>query len=377
MRILHITRATLMVCQFMVPLIKMQQRRGHTVCVCGSDDDDVETLTDQGIDVCVHTLQRSLNPLAIIKAIKGIKGHIKARDIDCVVCHSPLGAGVGRLAGWLAGCPHVIYFAHGLPCAPGQNRVKWFIWFTIEKILAQLTTGMLVMNSYDQELAENRLMKRPDQVARIPGMGIDLKRFHSTPRPQERLALEQEFGIAPGTKIVLCIAYMIPEKGIYVYFNAAQKVCVKRRDVHFLIAGNGPQQTALETAVHCTQMSFRFSVLGWRDDIDRLMRCADIFVLPTHYFEGLPVSILEAMACSKPVIATRHRGCEDAVIDKETGFLIPTKNAQALTECIDILLDDDGLRKTMGEAGRRQVEEGYELDHCTELIADAIERITN
>ena len=70
MRILHITRATLMVCQFMVPLIKMQQRRGHTVCVCGSDDDDVETLTDQGIDVCVHTLQRSLNPLAIIKAIK-------------------------------------------------------------------------------------------------------------------------------------------------------------------------------------------------------------------------------------------------------------------------------------------------------------------
>lgn len=373
MRIMHVTRATLMVCQFMVPLIKEQQRRGHHVVVCGSDDEDVETLLDKGVDVCVHALQRSLNPWAIMKAIGVIRGHLKAQAIDVVVCHSPLGGGAGRIAAWLAGVPHVIYFAHGLPCAPGQNRIKWTLWFVIEKLLARVTTGLIAMNRYDEVLAAKRIMRSPRQVYRVPGMGICLEKYHQTDSAEGRRALEEELEIPAGTKIVICVAYLIPEKGIYVYFQAAQKVCLRRSDVHFLIVGNGPQQQALETTVHVTQMSYRFSVLGWRQDVDRLMRCADLFVLPTHYFEGLPVSILEAMACGKPVIATRHRGCEDAVVDQETGYLVPTKDPTQLAQRMAELLDDEALRTRMGRAGRQRVEAGFELSHCTRMIADAID----
>ena len=374
MRIMHVTRATLMVCQFMVPLIKEQQRRGHNVAVCGSDDEDVETLLDQGVDVCVHALQRSLNPWALIKAIGVIRGHLKEHATEVVVCHSPLGAGAGRIAAWLAGVPHVIYFAHGLPCAPGQNRIKWTFWFVIEKLLARVTTGLIVMNHYDEVLAKQRLMRSPSQVYRVPGMGICLEKYHQTDSADARRALEEELAIPAGSKIVICVAYLIPEKGIYVYFQAAQKVCLRRSDCHFLIVGNGPQQRALETTAHVTQMSDRFSVLGWRSDVDRLMRCADIFVLPTHYFEGLPVSILEAMACGKPVIATRHRGCEDAVVDQETGFLIPTKDPIQLAKRMAELLDDEALRTRMGRAGRQRVETGFELSHCTRVIVDSIDR---
>ncbi|MCH8216073.1 MAG: glycosyltransferase family 4 protein [Planctomycetes bacterium] len=374
MRIMHITRATLMVCQFMMPLIKEQQRRGHNVLVCGSDDADVETLLDQGVDVCVHTLQRSLNPWTIIKAIRVIRGHIKEHGTEVVVCHSPLGAGVGRIAAWVAGVPHVLYFAHGLPCAPGQNRIKWILWFVLEKLLARVTTGLIVMNRYDQALGEKRIMRSRSRVSRVPGMGICLDTYHQTGSADERRALEEELAIPAGSKIVLCIAYLIPEKGIYVYFQAARKVCLRRSDVHFLIAGDGPQQQALETTVHVTQMSRRFSVLGWRTDVDRLMRCAELFVLPTHYFEGLPVSILEAMACGKPVIATRHRGCEDAVVDQETGYLIPTKDPTQLAKRMAELLDDEALRSRMGRAGRQRVEAGFEQRHCTQVIADVIDR---
>lgn len=371
---MHISRATLMVRQFLIPLIKAQQERGHYVCVCGSEDEHVEPLRAQGVDVFTHQLKRSLHPWALIRAIGRIKRHIREQAIDVVVCHSPLGAGVGRLAAALTGCPHRIYFAHGLPCAPGQSKRKWLLWYTIEKILAHLATGMVVMNQYDQVLASTRLFKKSQRVFRIPGMGIDLKKFNQLEVPCERQALAWELGIPADSKIVLCIAYLIPEKGIYQFFQAAQTLCHQRDDVHFLIAGDGPHQTALETTSYVSQLADRFQVLGWRNDIERLMRAADIFVLPTYYFEGLPVSILEAMACAKPVIATQHRGCEDAVVDQETGMLVPPREVGPIIHCIETLLNQDELRIAMGQAGRQRVEAVFELDHCTQLIAEMLDR---
>jgi len=364
-----------MVWQFLLPLIDEQTRRGHEVCVCGSDDTYAETLRAQGLHVVTHQLQRSLNPWAILKAIGCIKRHIREQNIDMLVCHSPLGAGVGRIAGKLAGVPCCIYFAHGLPCAPGQNKLKWCLWFWIEKCLARVTDAVLVMNRYDQELSERRLMKSPDQVWRVPGMGIDLKRFRSACSQAERKALANELGVSEQATFVLCVSYLIPAKGIYVFFQAAQMICSVREDVVFLIAGDGPHESALETTAYATGLGDRFHVLGWRNDIDRLMRVCDIFTLPTYYFEGLPVSILEAMACRKPVVATQHRGCEDAVVQGETGWLVPKRHAAALAKALLRCIMDKPMCQRLGEAGRQRVEAEFELDRCTRLIADAIDKV--
>jgi len=363
-----------MVWQFLLPLIEEQTRRGHNVSVCGSDDAYADTLREQGIHVVTHQLERSLNPWAIVKAIVCIKRHIRAQEIDVLVCHSPLGAGVGRLAGWWAGVPCCVYFAHGLPCVPGQNKIKWICWLLIEKSLARMTDALLVMNQYDEQLGRRHLMTSPQQVTRVPGMGIDLARYHGGSSQAVRQQLAQSLGVSQHAKFVLCIAYMIPAKGIYVYFQAAQKICQVRDDVVFLIAGDGPHEKALETAAFATGLGDRFHVLGWRDDIDELMRACDIFTLPTYYFEGLPVSILEAMACSKPVVATQHRGCEDVVVPGETGCLVPVRKASALARALLKCIMDEPLCRRLGEAGRRRVEREFELTHCTRVIADAIEK---
>ncbi len=374
MKIMHVSRASIMVWQFLLPLIEAQTRRGHDVSVCGSDDAYANTLREQGIHVVTHQLQRSLNPWAIFRAIVCIKRHIKTQQIDVLVCHSPLGAGVGRIAGWCAGVPCCVYFAHGLPCVSGQNKLKWILWFLIEKSLARITDALLVMNQYDQRLGERHLMSSPGQVTRVPGMGIDLGRYQGAGSPADRRQLAQALGVPEHVKFVLCIAYMIPAKGIYVYFQAAQKICHVRDDVVFLIAGDGPHEKALETAAFATGLGDRFHVLGWRDDVDQLMRVCDIFTLPTYYFEGLPVSILEAMACAKPVVATQHRGCEDVVVPGETGMLVPTRKALALANALMHCITDDALCQRLGEAGRRRVEMEFELTHCTDVIADAIEK---
>jgi glycosyltransferase involved in cell wall biosynthesis len=104
------------------------------------------------------------------------------------------------------------------------------------------------------------------------------------------------------------------------------------------------------------------------------MRVCDIFTLPTYYFEGLPVSILEAMACSKPVVATQHRGCEDVVVHGQTGWLVPRRQANALAEALLACIVDETMCRRLGEAGRKRVESEFELGHCTDVLADAIER---
>lgn len=374
MRVMHISRASLMFCQFLFPLIEAQKKKGHYVCACGSDDSDAQKLRNMGVDVFPHQLRRSLNPFSIIKVIFRIKRILIEQKIDVVVCHTPLGAGVGRIAARLAKTPNIVYFVHGLACVPGRSILTWLVWFCIEKALGKITDAVLVMNNYDERLCRtHHMVKDTDKIYRIPGMGVDLEIYK--PYSDEKERLKEELGISKNKKIVLCVAWLIPRKGIFYYLEAAREICARRKDVCFLLAGNGPFMDKLKKSCIKYGLEGNFKILGWRDDINRLMRLADIFVLPTYYFEGLPVSILEAMACGKPVIATRHRGCKDVVVDGKTGFLIPIKQVSALVDKILCLLENEQLRTEMGQAGRRRVEQHFELDYCTEKIVEALEKV--
>jgi glycosyltransferase EpsD len=364
-----------MVSQFLIPVIEAQKKRGDYVCVCGSGDSDVQKLRDIGIDVFTHRLKRRLNPFNMVKEIFRIKRVLIEQKIDVVVCHSPIGAGVGRMAARLAKTPNVIYFAHGLPCAPGQNILIWLFWFCIEKALGKITDAMLVMNNYDERLCKtHHLIKDTNKIFRISGMGVDLKKFKHETDDYERRQIRKELGIPEDKKIVLCVAYLIQEKGVFILLAAAEKICAQRNDIYFLLAGSGPSADKLKQKVKIAHMEDNFKLLGWRDDIDRLTRVADIFVLPTYYFEGLPVAILEAMACGKPVIATQHRGGEDIVVDGQTGFLVPIKQVDPLVEKIWCLLHDEQLRMRMGRAGRQQVELHFEISYCTKEIVETLEK---
>jgi glycosyltransferase involved in cell wall biosynthesis len=363
-----------MICQFMVPIIEAQKKNGHYVCVCGSDDSDVQRLRELCVDVFPHQLKRGINPFKIIREISRVKKKLVEQKIDTIVCHTPIGAGVGRIAAVLAKTPNVIYFAHGLPCAPGQNILIWLFWFCIEKALGKITDAMLVMNNYDERLCKtHHLIKDTNKIFRISGMGVDLKKFKHETNDYERRQIRKELGIPEDKKIVFCVAYLIQEKGVFILLAAAEKICAQRNDIYFLLAGSGPSADKLKQKVKIARMENNFKLLGWRDGIDRLMQVADIFVLPTYYFEGLPVSILEAMACGKPVVATQHRGCEDAVVDGKTGFLVPIKDVGALADKIVLLLDNKQLRVQMGQTGREYVEENFELGYCTERILEALE----
>jgi len=375
MRIMHLSRAAETLRWFLIPAMKAQRARGHEVCICTDDAPANDPLREAGFEVFSHGMKRSLNPAGALRAIATIRRVILEQRIQAVICHNSLAGVVGRIAASLAGRPRFVYFAHGLACGPAQGALNWMVRYQVERNLAPLTDAIIVMNDYDERLARRTpLAKDASRVFRIAGMGVDLERFTPDVPREDRARLERELSIDPAQKIVLCVARLIPEKGVVQFIEAALGIHGQRRDACFLLAGTGPLLTRLRERVARAGATDRIKVLGWRNDIQTLMKCSDLFALPSYYMEGLPVSILEAMACGKPVVSTHHKGCEDAVADGSTGFLVPSKQSGLLAEKISLLLDDDRLRAAMGRAGRQRVEREFQLAECTRTIVEVMEK---
>jgi glycosyltransferase involved in cell wall biosynthesis len=121
----------------------------------------------------------------------------------------------------------------------------------------------------------------------------------------------------------------------------------------FVFAGDGPEKSALEALADRLRVRSRIRFLGERNDVPDLLASCDLFVLPSLY-EGLPISVLEAMAASKPVIATRTGGTDEAVVHQETGLLVAPRNAHELATAVRALLDDPSLASRLATAGRER-----------------------
>jgi glycosyltransferase involved in cell wall biosynthesis len=131
--------------------------------------------------------------------------------------------------------------------------------------------------------------------------------------------------------------------------------------VHFVFAGDGPMRDELKRQVNSLGVQNHIHFLGFRNDVETLLRNFDLFILPSLY-EGLPNVVLEAMASRLPVIATEVDGTPEAVIHSVTGLLIPPCSPKAIEQAICSLLNDRKLLEAMGNAGRNRVETYFSLE---------------
>jgi glycosyltransferase involved in cell wall biosynthesis len=158
---------------------------------------------------------------------------------------------------------------------------------------------------------------------------------------------------------------MVREKGYGEFFAAARGLAQRFPAVHFLVIGDtvvsehDDAKAEIVRAASVPELNDRVHFTGLRRDIPELLAATDVFVLPSHR-EGMPVSILEAMMMSLPVVATRIRGCREEVVDGETGFLVRAGNAEELEGAIAHLLAHPERARTMGEAGRERALDLFE-----------------
>ena len=119
---------------------------------------------------------------------------------------------------------------------------------------------------------------------RVASMGVDLSRFDQEASPAVHDEMCADLTIPLDATLVLNVAYLTPEKGVFVFFEAAAIICAERRDIHFLLAGLGPSAERLKRGVGDHNLNSNFHILGWRHDVDKLMLGTDIFTLTIALF---------------------------------------------------------------------------------------------
>jgi glycosyltransferase involved in cell wall biosynthesis len=195
----------------------------------------------------------------------------------------------------------------------------------------------------------------PEKLVTIP-YGVDLQKYNLNPASEKR----KELGVSSGTILFGTVARLHKQKG-HVYLIKAVKDVVKEiPNVKFVFIGDGELREELEEQVNKFKIADKFLFLGFRYDVDELLKTIDVFVLPSLY-EGLPNVILEAMACGQPVIATSVDGSPEAIENNVTGILVPPRDPESLKHAISHLAKNKNLRESMGKEGRHRVEKYFSL----------------
>lgn len=289
---------------------------------------------------------------------------LRRRRIDAVVTVGTGGDKMfwGRLAGRLAGVPVICSALHstGLP-----DRVEW-----LNRQLAFLTDAFIaVARLHGLYLAEHEGCP-PEKVRVIPN-GVDTGRF----APGEpRAGLCEELGIMPDTPVVTIVAALRPEKNHTLFLKTAARVQAALPRARFVVVGDGPCRSELEALAERLGLAEQVMFLGTRYDVPDIWRLTSVGVLTSH-MEANPVSLLEAMACGVPVVATRVGSVPESVIDGRTGLLAEPGDAGALAERIIRLLDDPAVAEIMGRAGRAHVVADWSIDRMVAGYEGMIEGI--
>jgi len=190
--------------------------------------------------------------------------------------------------------------------------------------------------------------------------GVDSLKFSPQSSPG---GLKQEVNIPNDSLLVSTIMQVIPQKGAEEFVKAAVSLCEKVENVSFVVVGVWTNGAFIEK-LRSIADSFRDRIhfLGYRRNIWDILNDTDVFVLPTWpYMEGLPRVVIEAMACGVPVVGTDVEGTNEAVVQDETGLLVPPKDAASLATAIMKLIDEPQLRIRFGENGRQRVEQVFDI----------------
>jgi glycosyltransferase involved in cell wall biosynthesis len=166
--------------------------------------------------------------------------------------------------------------------------------------------------------------------------------------------LHEDLWLPRQAPIVGNVAALVPHKGQRHLIESALRVLPQVPDARFVIAGEGELRPALERQIKEHHLEKHVLLAGFRPDVLSLHKAFDLFVM-SSVTEGLGTSLLDAMACGKPVVATTAGGIPEIVVDGETGFLVAPRDHEAMADAIVRLLKDEALRKQMGEAGRSRV----------------------
>ena len=249
----------------------------------------------------------------------------------------------GRLAAHVAGVPAIASALHSTGWPDGVGRMN--------RLLTGMTDAFIgVAQSHGDFLRD--VEKFPAEKVNVIRNGIDCDRF--CPDPEAGQSLREELNLPADTPLVGIVAALRSEKNHTMLVRAAAKVRDAHPDAHWIIVGDGPERGKIEAAAAELNISDRIHLLGTRSDTPRLVAALDVFTL-CSLNEASPVSILEALSCGVPVMATNVGSIGESIVEGVTGHLIESEDTDAMADRVSSLLADPDRRRKFGKAGRELV----------------------
>jgi glycosyltransferase involved in cell wall biosynthesis len=366
MKVLHVCAVAFGLETLLLPQIDYLRSLGLSVHAACSPDPRVAALRGRGYTVHEIGIGRTIAPGPNSKSVLALSRLMRAERYDLVHAHAPVASVLGRVAAKLAGVERILYTAHGFYFHENMPRQKYALYHGIEKSVAQITDRILVQSQEDYDTAVTTGIGSAEKI-RYLGNGIDLDRFtRSTANEAARAALRAELGIPEAHAPIIGITGRITEeKGFGELAAAVSLLHADFPDAHLLVIGGQLSterdafQDRLVDFITERDLDAHVTFTGFRNDVPTLLSLLDVFVLPS-YREGLPRSVLEAMAMKLPVVATDIRGCREAVENEVTGLIVPPKETAPLAAAIARIVGDPDLAARFGNAGRRRVENTFD-----------------
>ena len=310
-----------------------------------------EQLLKNEIETEIISSNRSWDMFFLVKFIRYCRRH----KIDLIHSHL-FGANLySCLAGAILRLPVITTF-HNAPLFQGR----------LEKFMA--LKSIIIRNFAAQMVFVAEYMRKdyvgnsnlPVNKSLTVYNGIELSNENDS---IDNSSLKNELGILDDDLLVGHVANLRAPKGHRYLIEAASDVCKRIPNVMFLLIGeegDGTIKKEIQDFIAESGLGENIRLLGFRKDVNKLLQLIDVFVLSSTS-EGLPLSVIEAMASSKPVVATNVGGLPEIVVHDQTGYLVEPQNTEALAEKLIFLLENDALRSRMGQAGRKVIEEKYSL----------------
>ncbi len=284
-------------------------------------------------------LVRSINPFSDFASIRECVALVRRVQPDLLHLHSSKAGIVGRIVGRRTGVPSV-FTAHGWGFSPGVPRKRQILALQVERAMAPLAAKIICVSEFDRLLALHARVGNPRQLRTVHG-GIDLE--------APGAAFQTSAQVAGQPPRFVMVARFSEQKDQASLLRAWSHL---DDEAHLDLIGTGPQLAKAQDlcrALHLQRVSF----LGDRHDVAQLLQNAAGFVLATHY-EGLPISILEAMRAALPVVATDVGGISEEVEHGQTGVLVPRGDVKSLADALRVLIRDPEWRQVLGKAGQRK-----------------------
>lgn len=347
---------------FRLPLARRLRQEGMEVVLVSPYDTYVERLLAEGFEYrpLRRLSRRGMNPfLEAIALLELVKLYLREKPravhhftIKCVL-YGTMAAkltGVKSAVNAVTGLGH-IFIGGGMATRFLRPVVRWLY----RRILNARRGHVVFQNPDDLETFTANNLVSPEKTVIIRSSGVCTKKFR--PRPGEP--------DTPADRIptVLFVGRLLEQKGVYEYLEAA-RIVKQGRDVCFQVAGGldfGNPSSVTEKELEDWRKEGAVDLLGHVDRVDEVIALSDVVVLPS-YREGTPRVLLEAAAMGKPLVATDVPGCREVVRDGFNGLLVPLRDAHALAGAIVKILDSPGLARSMGERGRRLVEQEFSVD---------------